>query len=204
MFVQNASCAHYKLIVTGHSLGAGSAVLLALILRSQFPTLHCYAFGTPGSVLDKRSCKGLLSFLFIIHLAQYMIDFFWCISIPDFSSFITTVVLGNDLVCRLNFRSLCRLRNDVLDAISRARVNKMMIMQAIFKEFNAEDLMYPPGQEPDTPFKRSIGKFRDLIWKRLDEQSVELGLPGKIIHFAKINKGKHQHWYYNLYGADLS
>lgn len=100
------------------------------------------------------------------------------------------MVLGNDLVPRLNFRSLCRLRNDVLDAISRARVNKMMIMQAIFKEFDAQDLMYPPGQEPDSPFKRSIGRFKDLIWKRLHEQSVELGLPGKIIHFAKVNKCK--------------
>lgn len=98
------------------------------------------------------------------------------------------MVLGNDLVCRLNFRSLCKLRNDVLDAISRARVNKMMIMQAIFKEFSAEDLMYPPGQEPDSPFKRGIEKFKGLISTRLQEQSVELGLPGKIIHFAKVNK----------------
>ena len=78
----------------------------------------------------------------------------------EFSSFVTTIVLGNDLVCRLSFRSLCRLRNDVLDAISRARVNKMMIMQAIFKEFDAQDLMYPPGQEPDAPFKRSIAEFK--------------------------------------------
>ncbi len=108
----------------------------------------------------------------------------------DFSSFVTTVVLGNDLVCRLNFRSLCKLRNDVLDAISRARVNKMMIMQAIFKEFNSEDLMYPAGQEPDSPFKRGIEKFKGLISKRLQEQSVELGLPGKIIHFAKVSKCK--------------
>ena len=69
-------------------------------------------------------------------------------------------------------------------------MNKMMIMQAIFKEFDAQDLMYPPGQEPDTPFKRNIGHFKDLIWKRLQEQSVELGLPGKIIHFAKVNKCK--------------
>lgn len=61
LMLQNASCTHYKLVVTGHSLGAGSAVLLAIILRSSFPTLHCYAFGTPGSVLDKRSCKGIVA-----------------------------------------------------------------------------------------------------------------------------------------------
>ena len=110
-------------------------MLLSILLRKSFPSLHCYAFGTPGSVLDKRSCK-------------------------EFSTFITSIVMGNDLVPRLGFRSLCRLRNDVLDAISRARVNKMLIMQAIFKYFNSEDLMYPPGQEPDTPFKRSINDFK--------------------------------------------
>ena len=109
------------------------------------------------------------------------------------------MVLGNDLVCRLNFRSLCKLRNDVLDAISRARVNKMMIMQAIFKEFNSEDLMYPAGQEPDSPFKRGIEKFKGLILQRLQEQSVELGLPGKIIHFAKVSKCKFLAFVYALF-----
>ena len=80
--------------------------------------------------------------------------------IADFSSFITTVVMANDLVCRLSFKSLCRLRNDVLDAISRARVNKMLIMQAIFRDFESDDLMHPSGQEPDSPFKRGIAEFK--------------------------------------------
>jgi hypothetical protein len=39
-------------------LGAGTAVLLALILRRSYPNLHCYAFGTPGSVVDHKSAKG--------------------------------------------------------------------------------------------------------------------------------------------------
>lgn len=101
----------------------------------------------------------------------------------------TSVVVGNDLVCRLSFRSLCRLRNDVLDAISRARVNKMMIMQAIFKEFDAGDLMHPPGQEPDSAFKRGIAEFKSLMRVRLEEQQINLSLPGRIIHLAKVAKG---------------
>ncbi len=80
--------------------------------------------------------------------------------LADFSSFITSVVLCNDVVPRLNFFSICALRNEVLDAISRAKVNKMLIMQALFRDFDSEDLMHPAGEEPDSDFKRSIVKFK--------------------------------------------
>jgi len=172
---ERQNCSHYKLVITGHSLGAGAAILLAMILKPTYPSLHCYAFGTPGSVLDKRSCA-------------------------EVASFVTTVVMGNDLVCRLSFPSLCKLRNDVLDAISRARVNKMMIMQAIFKELDSADLMYPPGEEPDTPFKQNIAKFKQLIDARLHAkaqqlsqggvEATELSIPGRLVHFCKALKTK--------------
>lgn len=77
----------------------------------------------------------------------------------DFSSFITTVVLGNDMVCRMNFKNVCSLRSDVLHAISRSKVNKMYVMQSIFKDFAPEDLMYAKGEEPESEFKASIRKF---------------------------------------------
>mmetsp|Transcript_8707 Transcript_8707/g.19113 ORF Transcript_8707/g.19113 Transcript_8707/m.19113 type:complete len:753 (+) Transcript_8707:114-2372(+) len=160
---ERANCSHYKLIVTGHSLGAGAAILLSVILRPAFPSLHCFAFGTPGSLLDPRSCD-------------------------EYSSFVTTTVMNNDLVCRLSFPSLCQLRNSVLDAISRARVNKMMIMHAIFKDLDSEDLMYPAGQEPDSAFKRGITVFKALMEKRLAMLQVELSLPGRIVHFKKSEK----------------
>ena len=38
----------YDLIITGHSLGAGVGVLLALMLRPTYPELKVYAFATPG------------------------------------------------------------------------------------------------------------------------------------------------------------
>lgn len=33
----------------GHSLGAGTAVLLAFYMRSLYPNLKVYAFATPGN-----------------------------------------------------------------------------------------------------------------------------------------------------------
>jgi hypothetical protein len=74
--------------------------------------------------------------------------------------FVTSVVLGSDLVSRMSFLSLNSLRNDILDCISRARVNKMVIMQAIFRDFDSDDLMYRAGQEPDSLFKLNVAAFK--------------------------------------------
>lgn len=38
----------YSLIITGHSLGAGVAVLLGIKLRPQYGNLKVYAFSVPG------------------------------------------------------------------------------------------------------------------------------------------------------------
>ena len=51
----NYPYAHYQLVIVGHSLGAAAAAILALMLRPQYPRLHCYAYGIPGCVLDQRS-----------------------------------------------------------------------------------------------------------------------------------------------------
>lgn len=104
----------------------------------------------------------------------------------DVTSFVTTIAFGNDLVCRMNFPSLCQLRNDVLEAISRARVNKMLIMKAIFRNMKPDDLMYPIGEEPETEFKRSVQTFKQHIQQRSIELAEHpLALPGKIIHFRR-------------------
>lgn len=44
----------YNLIVTGHSLGAGVASLLTLLLKQTYPTVRCYAFSPPGCIISKN------------------------------------------------------------------------------------------------------------------------------------------------------
>jgi hypothetical protein len=106
------------------------------MLRKAYPNVYCYAFGTPGSIMDKQSC---------IESREYA----------------TTVCAGNDFVCRLGFRSLCKLRNDILDAICRAKKNKLQILYAIFsRNQDAKDLLHKRGEEPDSKFKEAVFKFK--------------------------------------------
>ena len=40
----------FGLVLTGHSLGAGVASILSVLLRREYPNLECYAFSPPGCV----------------------------------------------------------------------------------------------------------------------------------------------------------
>lgn len=63
------------------------------------------------------------------------------------------------MVSRLNFQSLCNLRKDTLDAISRAKVNKMVIMKAMLKDMDPDDLLHAHGKEPPSEFRSSVERF---------------------------------------------
>ena len=65
----------YQLVVVGHSLGAGTAAILAILLRQQFPDLHCYAFSPPGGLISAPCAEQT-------------------------KSFITSLVVGKDVVSR--------------------------------------------------------------------------------------------------------
>jgi hypothetical protein len=106
------------------------------MLRKAYPNVYCYAFGTPGSIMDKQSC---------IESREYA----------------TTICCGNDMICRVGFRSLCKLRNDILDAICRAKKNKLQILYSMFsRNQDAKDLLYKRGEEPNSKFKEEVIKFK--------------------------------------------
>ena len=83
-FVQN-----YKLLVTGHSLGAGAAVILSLKLKAEYPDLRCIAYSPPGGLISEA-------------LAEYT------------KSYVLTVIIGDDIVPRLSLRSVHNLKADIL------------------------------------------------------------------------------------------
>ncbi|XP_029954841.1 sn1-specific diacylglycerol lipase beta-like [Salarias fasciatus] len=93
----------YKLVITGHSLGAGTASVLAVLLRNSFPTLQCYSFSPPGGLLSKA-------------LADYSKDF------------VVSVVLGKDLVPRLSIPNMEDLKRRILKIVSNCNKPKYRIL----------------------------------------------------------------------------
>ncbi|KAM9305954.1 diacylglycerol lipase-beta [Gastrophryne carolinensis] len=93
----------YKLVIVGHSLGAGAASILAIMLRSSFPTLKCYAFSPPGGLLSKA-------------LAEYS------------KSFIISIIVGKDLVSRLSLPNMEDLKNRVIRMVVNCNRPKYQIL----------------------------------------------------------------------------
>lgn len=127
----------YKLYVAGHSLGGGCAAVLALMLRPKFPSLKCLCF-EPPAVMSARVAE---------------------------QDFITSFVLDADIVPRLSYHSLEKLRSDMLDLIARIKVPKYQIMAGVskaktFAESNAETLHKSASIHPST-FSRNLEKFKE-------------------------------------------
>ncbi|XP_065890020.1 diacylglycerol lipase-alpha-like isoform X2 [Dysidea avara] len=115
----------YKLIITGHSLGAGVAAVLAVLYHSRYENLHCYSFSPPGA-------------LFTLPLVEYS------------KPFITTIIYGSDIVPRMTFRGLLYLKRTMVNLLKQCDLPKHAILfpylfccyrqQHNYEEFEASDL----------------------------------------------------------------
>ncbi|XP_031330200.1 sn1-specific diacylglycerol lipase alpha isoform X2 [Photinus pyralis] len=85
----------YDLVIVGHSLGAGIASILGIMLRREYPNLSCYCYSPPGGLLSMAAMEYT-------------------------KSFTTAVVLGKDVVPRLGLNQMEALRADLINAIKRS------------------------------------------------------------------------------------
>lgn len=86
---------NYGLVFVGHSLGAGTASILAILMRETYANLQCFSYSPPG---------GLLSMPAVEHSKDFIIS----------------VVVGKDLVPRIGLHQMEALRNDLINAIQRS------------------------------------------------------------------------------------
>ena len=183
-------CPGYNLVIVGHSLGAGCAAILGLLLRSSYPDLHCYCYSPPGTVVDDQG-------------AAYT------------ESFVTSVTLGHDLVSHSSVHTFDTLKKDLVRAIERSRKPKYRI----FLEGGLETTCWCFGRQVvlghEATNRRVVTKNKDdqtgsseeeeekeeedgilpIISRDLGSVKAEgskevLFVPGKIIHLADVGDSR--------------
>ncbi|XP_065890024.1 diacylglycerol lipase-beta-like isoform X2 [Dysidea avara] len=198
----------YKLIITGHSLGAGVAAVLAVLYHSRYENLHCYAFSPPGSS-------------FTLPLVEYS------------KSFITTIVYENDVVPRLTFRGLLYLKKNMVHLFNHCKLPKHTILcPSLFsccygkyrdhhhqQEFNCN--LYDHSVEEGllkTPISSNYGhhnheelteKYLNKWHKKVDlhhfvdqmymDEKEPAFVPGRVLYIKKTGKRIHRR-FWNIIG----
>ncbi|XP_030315909.1 sn1-specific diacylglycerol lipase beta [Calypte anna] len=173
----------YKLVIVGHSLGAGTAAILAVMLRNSFPTLRCYAFSPPGGLLSKS-------------LADYT------------KHFIISVIVGKDLVARLSMPNMEDLKRRIVRIVANCNRPKYQILLrgCWYEVFGGDPDDFPTeldGRNQDAlnqPLlaEESLMVHRSPSYNALEDEShphsppqyPHLYLPGKIIHIVEESSSK--------------
>uniref|UniRef100_A0AAY4EWI9 Diacylglycerol lipase-beta n=1 Tax=Denticeps clupeoides TaxID=299321 RepID=A0AAY4EWI9_9TELE len=179
----------YRLVIVGHSLGAGTASLLAALLRSTYPTLQCYAFSPPGGLMSKA-------------LAEYS------------RQFVVSVVLGKDLVPRLSIPNMEDLKRRILKIVSNCNKPKYRILlQGCWYEMfggvpddSPTELDIPREEELSRPLLggdsllhhspsyHSLTSDPDFSPSPTHQTHLPLYLPGRIIYITEDGPPRRSCW----------
>jgi len=164
----------YKLVLTGHSLGAAVSYLIALRLRLAIPDLYCWAFSPP---------LGLVS----APLGAASSD--WC----------TTVVCGKELPPRYSVDTLDRALQGMMGAAVQCRLSKLQILTgwlggtaALSTDASEEQLLWSADEIPEevqNVLDEAVASVEGNVYRKfLLETSGTFGLPGRVFHLQLIAK----------------
>mmetsp|Transcript_16562 Transcript_16562/g.21926 ORF Transcript_16562/g.21926 Transcript_16562/m.21926 type:complete len:764 (+) Transcript_16562:183-2474(+) len=165
-------CTGYGLKVVGHSLGAGCAVMCSLMLLREYPHLQCLAYSPPGGLVSEG-------------LAERCKDF------------VHSVVLGTEIVPRMSFHSMEKIRHDILSLIGRCKVSKTAVTASILdRDADPKTLLYPEDMTPQMDYHRQLSRYEATREAERGRNPllnhVLLYPPGHLVHFVKtenIKKG---------------
>ena len=96
---------NYKqIVVTGHSLGAGTAAILTFLLRAKYPNLRvvCYAYSPPGGLLDAEASK-------------------------ESEKFCMSVVIGDDVIPRTSLHNIAALSQSIKHVCRNCQLPKYKV-----------------------------------------------------------------------------
>ncbi|CAH8493248.1 unnamed protein product [Dicrocoelium dendriticum] len=94
---------HYPLVVCGHSLGAGIASFLVILLRPMYPEVKGYAFSCPLGTMNSELCAYTKPFLL-------------------------SIIYGFDAIARMNKATMIDFKWRLLDALSASHIPKYRII----------------------------------------------------------------------------
>ncbi|XP_052059315.1 diacylglycerol lipase-beta-like [Mytilus californianus] len=164
-----------KLVITGHSLGAGTAALLAVLLKQSYPDLICFAYAPPG---------GLMSF----EASQASQDY------------ICSVVLGKDMITRLSIWSMYDLKEKTLTAIRNSHSPKFRTLAS-----GAWEVLCGCFISDSTATERLLGRGVTNIGNNDIEEALQnvsmareklkithppMYPPGQILHVLEVEGGR--------------
>ena len=159
--------AGYKLVLTGHSLGAGCAYLIGLYLKQFFPDLTCWAFSPPGGLVTAS-------------LAATTSD--WC----------TSVVVGRDWIPRLTVNTFDRMKTEMLYAAVRCKQPKAIVLTGglLGWRWREEELFWPPSRL--TPELKDVLQYYEESLKESQSMAMNMEIarrfvpPGRLIWLKPI------------------
>lgn len=176
---------HYNLTITGHSLGAGIGILLALLIRPQYPNIRVYAFATPAGLLSREAARITEEFVFTIGLGD---DFVMRLAV-DSTENLRTALLMTLQACRLpKYRVVLNGLGYMLFGIPEKDLSKTWT--------NCNVITTAAGTSPllneRDIYKREEGKIyeQDVTKRRFSK--VRLYTGGKILHLVKRKPDKNE------------
>ncbi|KAI9921195.1 hypothetical protein PsorP6_001104 [Peronosclerospora sorghi] len=168
----------YALVLTGHSLGASTAALLAILLRPKYPHLRCFAFSPSGCTVSPNLAARCAAFTF-------------------------SVVVGDDIIASSSITSIEVLRDNVLDLIGRSKVNKAAILRQVLSWREPDELLHQGldehfGEDDGSentrmrlPFIAQLTNYRTMLQRIQESEPIhELSIPGRIVHLKRVVRAK--------------
>ena len=93
----------YNIDVTGHSLGAGTAAILAFLLHFHYNKVKGVVFGPPGAIFNKSGHELSINF-------------------------ITSIIFGDDVIPRLGIHSAFKLKQKIKKALTACKLPKYRVL----------------------------------------------------------------------------